>query len=74
MGGYGRPDTLSLVLLSLSVLRIYLAVIEFDFMALPLSRRFAEAYGPKKVHQFHRFGLILGIGYFLLHAPWILLP
>ena len=65
----GQFDTLTLVLLTLSAWRIYLEMIRFDFMALPLSRRLAHIYGRQNIDRFHRFGFILGVGYFVLHGP-----
>ncbi len=64
-----RNDTMILVLLCLAVLRIYLEVVKFDFLALPLTR----ALGEERAARFHRTGLILSVGYFVLFAPGYLL-
>ncbi len=66
-------DMLVLILLSLSVFRIYLEVISFDFMSLPMTKSLANRYGAQSVSNFHRFGFYMGVGYFVLHAPGFLL-
>ena len=65
-------EMLELSLITLSVFRIYLEVLRFDFMKLPLSRRLAKCYGRERIEQFHKFGFIMGVGYFLLHGPGLL--
>ena len=55
--------------LILSVFRIYLEVVGFDFAKLPMSAKV-----PKEQRiKFHKFGFYMSIGYFVLFAPEYLL-
>lgn len=58
-----------LTCLILSVFRIYLEVIKFDFAQLPISKKLPT----QKVQQFHRFGFYMSVGFVVLFAPEILL-
>lgn len=58
-----------LTCLILSVFRIYLEVISFDFAKLPMTNKLPR----KKANQFHKFGFYMSVGYFMLFAPEILL-
>jgi len=60
---------LILAFLSLSVFRIYLEVVGFDFSRLPLSKAMGNVYGEERVQNFHRFGLFICIGHVMLFAP-----
>ncbi len=55
--------------LTLSVARIYLEVIQFDFAKLPLTSFMPEDMQKK----FHRFGFVISVLYFLTFSPEILL-
>lgn len=55
--------------MGLAAFRIYLEIIGFDFLSLPLTKKVNQQ---RAVH-FHRFGLIMSIGYILLFAPSVLL-
>jgi hypothetical protein len=55
--------------LCLSVLRIYLEVISFDFAKLPLSK----SMGVDRQQKFHKYGFYVSVGYLVLFAPEYLL-
>ncbi len=59
-----QNETVVLILLILSVVRIYLEVVGFDFAKLPLTKTMIK--NPK---NFHRYGFYFSVGYFLLFAP-----
>ncbi len=61
-------ETLVFVCLCLSVFRIYLEVIKFDFAKMPLARSFGNS-----MLSIHRYGFYMSIGYFLLVAPGYIL-
>lgn len=61
-------DLLIVCCLCLSVLRIYLEVINFDFKKLPMTKAMKLDSG-----KFHRYGFYFSIGYFVLFAPSYLL-
>ena len=59
---------LILTCLILSVLRIYLEVIKFNFAKLPITKSL-----PKETQvKVHKLGFYLSVGYFLLFSPQIL--
>jgi len=60
---------LILVCLILSVIRIFLEVIKFDFSKLPLTHKLPKESGEK----LHKLGFYLSVGYFLLFSPEFLL-
>lgn len=62
-------QTLTAVLLVLAAFRVYLEMIRFSFEELPLSKMLGE----KRAKSFHRFGLILSLGFILFAAPQILM-
>lgn len=62
-------QVLILTCLCLSVFRIYLEVIKFDFAKLPLTK----ALPRESIMKFHKYGFYLSVGYFVLFAPEILL-
>ncbi len=61
-------DLLIVCCLCLSVIRIYMEVVGFNFSKLPIS---------KKMHdngkKFHKYGFYCSVGYFVLFAPTYLL-
>tara|TARA_Y100000768_G_scaffold388390_1_gene384003 strand:+ start:4935 stop:5150 length:216 start_codon:yes stop_codon:yes gene_type:complete len=60
-----NEQTFIFTCLCLSVFRIYLEVIRFDFAKLPLTKAL-----PTPVQaNFHKFGFYMAIGYFVLFAP-----
>ncbi len=61
-------EALIVVCLFLSVLRIYLEVIGFNFNQLPLTKKFQM-----NQTKFHRYGFYISVGYFILFAPGYLL-
>jgi hypothetical protein len=61
------------VCLGLAIFRVYLELINFKFLGLPISRKLAEAKGDKFAVGVHRFGLYMSIGYIILFAPTLLL-
>ena len=58
-----------LLCLILSVIRIYLEVVGFDFANLPISKKLPK----DKSKGFHKYGLYMSIGYFVLFAPSFLM-
>lgn len=62
-------ETLTLLLLSLAVFRIYLEVVGFNFAKLPLTAKMPEGSRVK----FHKMGFYFSLGYFVLFAPSYLL-
>jgi hypothetical protein len=58
-----------LICLILSVIRIYLEVVGFNFANLPISKKLPS----EQVKSFHKYGLYMSIGYFILFAPGFLL-
>lgn len=62
-------ETLTLLLLSLAVFRIYLEVVGFNFAKLPITSLMPEASRVK----FHKMGFYFSLGYFVLFAPSYLL-
>ena len=58
-----------LVCLILSVMRIYLEVVGFNFAKLPLTKKIPV----EKQQSFHKFGFYMSVGYFVLFAPEYLL-
>ena len=57
-----------LVCLTMSVIRIYLEVIKFNFAQLPMTNSLPS----KSVQKIHKFGFYMSVGYFMLFAPEIL--
>ena len=62
-------QTIILICLVLSVFRIYLEVIRFDFAQLPITKSIPE----HTAKNFHKFGFYMSVGYFVLFAPEFLL-
>jgi len=58
-----------LTCLILSVFRLYLELIKFDFQSLPITKLMAQRWGVQKANQVHRFGLYLSVGQIILFAP-----
>jgi hypothetical protein len=54
--------------LGLSVFRIYLEVIRFDFAKLPLTKRMGA-----NMKKYHKYGFYFSVGYFILFAPSFLM-
>ena len=68
------PNNESVVIFFLccAVCRIYLEVIQFDFLSLTISKKLSESHGRHRVLRIHRLGLFLSVGYVLLFAPAVL--
>jgi len=62
-------QVLILICLCLSVFRIYLEVIGFNFAKLPISKAMPE----QSRQNLHKWGFYFSIGYFFLFAPEYLL-
>lgn len=62
-------QTIILICLVLSVFRIYLEVIKFNFAELPMTKAMPQKTG-KSVHK---WGFYMSVGYFVLFAPEFLL-
>ena len=60
---------LILTCLILSVIRIYLEVVKFNFAKLPLTKALPQDAQIK----IHKWGFYLSVGYFLLFSPEFLL-
>ncbi|MBT4791810.1 MAG: hypothetical protein HON90_09580 [Halobacteriovoraceae bacterium] len=52
------------ICLCLSVFRIYLEIVGFDFKRLPLTKKL-----DRKALGIHRYGFYMSVGYFVLFAP-----
>ncbi len=59
--------------LALAVFRVYLELINFKFIKLPMTKKLSEVRGQKFASGIHRFGLYMSIGYIILFAPTLLL-
>lgn len=64
--------TLILICLFFAALRVYLEIIKFDFIKLPISKLLSEKTSSHQIKTFHRYGLYFSVGYILLFAPTIL--
>lgn len=62
-------QTIILACLILSVFRIYLEVIKFNFAELPITKSMPQKTG-KAVHK---WGFYMSVGYFVLFAPEFLM-
>jgi hypothetical protein len=60
-------------LMCLAALRIYLEIVGFDFLKLPLTKGLAGRAGTEALKRFHRMGLIFSVGFIVLFAPNLLL-
>lgn len=60
-----ESESMTLILLSLALLRIYLEFVKFDFKTLPLTQKLNNQQG----QRVHKFGFYCSIGYFILFAP-----
>ena len=60
-------------LMCLAGVRIYLEIMGFDFLKLPLTKSLAERGGHENLKRFHRMGLIFSIGFIVLFAPQLVL-
>ncbi|MEC7276016.1 MAG: hypothetical protein VXV96_06830 [Bdellovibrionota bacterium] len=59
-------------MMCLAAFRIYLEIIGFDLLELPLTKALTR-YTPKEnIARFHRVGLIFCVGFILLFAPELL--
>ncbi len=56
-------------MMCLASIRIYLEIIGFDFLKLPLTRSLCRWTPKENVERFHRMGLIFCVGFILLFAP-----
>ncbi|MBT6326328.1 MAG: hypothetical protein HOJ35_10195 [Bdellovibrionales bacterium] len=64
--------TLVLICLFLAALRVYLEIIKFDFIKLPISKLLSDKTSTQQIKNFHRYGLYFSLGYIILFAPTIL--
>ena len=55
--------------LILSVIRIYLEIVKFNFSKLPITKSLAKDTQVK----FHKIGFYLSLGYFLMFLPEVIL-
>jgi hypothetical protein len=62
-------QTFILFCLILSVMRIYLEVVGFNFARLPITNKMPEHTG----RAIHKWGFYMSVGYFVLFAPEFLL-
>lgn len=58
-----------MVTLGLAAFRIYLEIVGFNFMELPISKQMSR----DNATHFHRMGFIFSVGYIVLFAPSVLL-
>jgi len=68
-----HDQTLTLILLGFAAFRIWLEIMHFDFLKLPITRRIAATTGVQFAHNIHQWGLFFSIGYILLFAPGLLI-
>jgi len=68
-----HDQTMTLCLLGLAAFRIWLEMVRFDFLKLPVTRKIAGSVGTQFAHQIHQWGLFFSIGYILLFAPGLLI-
>lgn len=61
-------DGFILCCLCLATLRIYLEIIKFNFMSLPLTKRLGG-----DMEKFHKYGLYFSVGYIIFFAPQLLI-
>lgn len=67
----GSNQWLNIFLLVMALGRVYLEIIKFDFTALPLTKGMFRG-NEEEARRFHRYGLILSLGYIVLSAPFTL--
>lgn len=60
-------------LMCLAAFRIYLEIIGFDFLRLPMTKALANRSTAEALKRFHRMGLIFSIGFIVLFAPQLVL-
>lgn len=60
-------------LMCLAAIRIYLEIMGFDFLKLPMTKALAQRGGAENLKRFHRMGLIFSIGFIVLFAPQLVL-
>lgn len=56
-------------MMCLAALRIYLEIIGFDFLNLPLTKSLTRWTPKENIERFHRMGLVFCVGFILLFAP-----
>ncbi|MCF8058459.1 MAG: hypothetical protein K9K67_04130 [Bacteriovoracaceae bacterium] len=60
-------------LMCLAAFRVYLEIVGFDFLKLPLTKGLSGRAGADGLKRFHRMGLIFSIGFIVLFAPNLLM-
>lgn len=60
-------------LMCLAAFRVYLEVVGFDLMRLPMTKFLANRSGNDSLRRFHRMGLVFSVGFILLFAPQLIL-
>jgi hypothetical protein len=60
-------------LMFLASFRVYLEIIGFDFLKLPMTRQLAKSSSSDHLRRFHRMGLIFSVGFMVLFAPQLLM-
>lgn len=60
-------------LMFLASLRIYLEIIGYDFLKLPITKSAANRSSTEQLRKFHRYGLIFSVGFIILFAPQLIM-
>lgn len=61
-----------IVLMFLASFRIYLEIIGFDLLSLPITKALGRNSSHRQLQRFHRMGLVFSIGFIILFAPQLL--
>ena len=55
-------------LMFLASVRVYLEIIGFDFLNLPLTKSLTKYSSERRLIKFHKMGLIFSIGYIFIYV------
>lgn len=61
------------LLLALASFRIWLEIVGFDFLKLPLTKKLSQLRGQESWLRFHKMGFYFSVGFLILFAPQVLL-
>jgi len=68
-----HDQTMTLLLLGFAAFRIWLEIVRFDFLKLPITSKIMGSMGTQCAQNIHQWGLFFSIGYILLFAPGLLI-
>ena len=66
-------NVLTLILLILASFRIWMEIVNFNFLELPLTNKLKDIGGKNFAKSFHRVGLFFSVGYIIFFAPGYIL-